>query len=47
MVNKTYKFEIQTNNKDCFKNSIIELAEFLKEDKIDLESFATSQYQEV
>lgn len=40
---KNYQFEIKTNNKDCFRSSIIELAEMLKADTIDLESFATNK----
>lgn len=40
-MSKMYKFEIQTNNKECFKNSIIDFAELLKTEDIDLEAFAT------
>lgn len=39
-MNKTYKFQIETNNKECFKSSIIEFAEMLKAENIDLETFA-------
>ena len=40
---KTYKFEITTTSKDCFKKSITELAVMIKTNEIDLETFATEQ----
>lgn len=40
-MSKTYKFKIETNSSECFKNSIIDFAEMLKSENIDLETFAT------
>lgn len=40
-----YKFEIETNNAEIFKSSIIELAEMLKSGKVDSESFSKNHWR--
>jgi len=41
-MSKTYTFKIETNNSECFKKSIIDLAEMLKSGKANIEGFATN-----
>lgn len=42
-MSKNYTFKIETNNADIFKNSIIDFAEMLKSEKVDIEAFSTNE----